>query len=310
MTDPVIGVVGSVVKDRICRVGALPMPGESAIVEDVRYALGGKGANQAVAAGRLGAATFLLAKVGEDPVGAEAIDSFRDAPLLAVVLGTPAAPSGEATVIVDEQGENMIVVALGANLLLDANDVEAHRDMLAKAKVLVTQFEVSDSAIRAVAELGDQTEATTILNAAPMREDAVGLLPGFDVAVLNRTEAEVLAGVGISSVDDAFAAVRAIHDLGVAQPVVTLGPAGAVFLHEGRVHQAPAPRVDAVDVTGAGDAFVGALAAFLAAGVDLDDAVPRACRAAALATTGIGARAAYPDRDALEAFEQKLGIEV
>ncbi len=308
MTDPLIAVVGSIVRDRICRVDALPMPGETVVTSDVVYALGGKGANQAFTAARLGPPTFLLARVGDDATGRDAAGALATPSLTPVLLSTPGAASGEATVLVDEGGENLIVVDLGANLRLDAADVEAHRETLAKARVLVTQLEVSDGAVRAVADLGEETEETTILNAAPLREGTPDLMRGFDVAVVNRAEAEVLAGVGVATVEDAFAAVRAMREFGVRHPIVTLGAAGAAYFVDGRVLHARAPKVDVVDTTGAGDAFVGALAAFLAARADFEEAVTRACRVAALAATRLGARAGCPDRDALDAFERERDL--
>jgi len=309
MSEAKVAVVGSVVKDRFYRVEALPLPGESVVATQVHAAPGGKGANQAMAAARLGVETAFLGKVGDDEAGREAQEAFERSPVEARLLVEAGAGTGQAAVTVEDTGENMIVVDLDANLRLSPEDVLAHQEMLAGAQVYVAQLEVPDETVQALARLGHEQEATTLLNLAPIKEGAAALVRGFEIVVLNRGEAEILAGVGVATLEDAQAAVRAIHGLGVPTPIVTLGPAGAVYLFEGRVQHAASPPVEIEDSTGAGDAFIGALAAFLASGRNLDDAVARACRVAALSTTALGAQAAYPDPAALAAFEEKHDIE-
>jgi ribokinase len=298
-----IVVVGSVVTDDLFRVEVLPFPGQTVTSRSLSRGLGGKGANQAVAARRLGAPVLFLGCVGDDAEGRAHGDDLRAEGVRLVLRVTAAVPTGRAAVVVDEEGENLICVHPGANAALSLEDLDGIGADLSAASVLVTQLEVPLEVVEAAARrAGENPETVTLLNAAPPAAGAGALLPLFDVAVLNAAEAEALAGVAIASLEDAFAALRAIHDLGVRQPVVTLGARGAVYLDEGRSAHAPAPVVEAVDATGAGDAFVGALAALLRAGEHLRDAVPAACGYAALATTKTGARAAYADAEAFAAW--------
>lgn len=308
MIDGPIVVVGSTVVDRVYRVAMLPMPGENAVAGEVLVSHGGKGANQAVAARRLGAPVRLLTCVGEDEDGREAVRALEAEGLELAVARTGEAPTGHAAVVVDEVGENLLAVHLGANGHLGPDAIEAERDGLAGASVLVTQLETPVETVRAAAAAATAEEVVKVLNAAPLappdqegaEEDVTGLLDLFDVVVVNRTEAERLSGVGVANLDDALAALRALHGMGVPDPVVTLGAAGVVYLDRGRAAHAAAPEVESVDATGAGDAFVGALAALLREEREMSEAVDRACRYAAHATLQTGARAGYLDREAFD----------
>lgn len=304
-----IVVVGSVVADRIYRVASLPMPGESAIVEETLEASGGKGANQAAAAARLGAETHFLGCVGKDDAGQLAREALASAGVALRLVETEAAPTGHAAVLVDEGGENLIAVHLGANEHLEPAHLEAEAETLAGAQVYVTQLEVPNEVVEATRQMADAAEAISILNAAPARIEAKDVFRGFDVVVLNRLEAEMFSEVGIQAMTDVFAALRAVKDLGARSAIVTLGEAGAAILHDGETKHLSVPAVEAVDATGAGDAFVGALAVFLAKGMEFEDAALKACLYGALATTAVGARGGYGDQAALEAFEKALGVE-
>jgi len=298
-----IVVVGSAVVDQTFRVGTLPLPGESAVADTVGHSLGGKGANQAAAVGMLGAPVLFLGCVGDDAGGRETAEDLQRRGIDARLLVAADVPTGHAAVVVDETGENQIAVHLGANARLTAEHVEAASDDIRGASVYVAQLEVPPDAVRAALPVvREDEEAIAILNVAPLHEEAAELLPLFDVAVLNRVEAEMLAGVGIQNIDDALAAARGLKGLGVTDPVVTLGPAGAVCFDRGRVVHVPAPQdLEVVETTGAGDAFVGALACFLREGIDVAESVLFAGRYAALAVTRPGTRDAYVDRATLDA---------
>lgn len=298
-----IVVVGSAVVDQTFRVGTLPMPGESAVADSVGWSLGGKGANQAAAAALLGAPVLFCGCVGDDDGGRETGEDLARRGIDARLMVTSEASTGHAAVMVDEVGENQIAVLLGANAHLTAEHVAGARDELVGAAVYVAQLEVPPPAIRAGLELvRENEEAIAILNVAPLLEEAAELLPLFDVAVLNRVEAEMLAGVGIQNIDDALAAARGLKGLGVADPIVTLGPAGVVCLDRGRAVHVPVPQdLEAVETTGAGDAFIGALASYLRDGVEMPESVEIAGRYAALAVLRPGTRDAYVDRAAFEA---------
>jgi ribokinase len=280
----VIALVGSINLDVVVGVDRHPVPGETVLGGDRKELPGGKGANQAVAAARLGATVRFVGRVGDDDAGrrlrgglaAEQVD-------VAHVLVDPDAPTGMALIAVDGAGENTIVVSPGANARVSAADVEAARDVLAAAAVTLVQHEVPEAAVAAaIAAAG----GTVVLNPAPARP----IVAPVDVLVPNRGELEALAGRAGDPVELArgLDAARAV--------VVTLGAEGAVVVEGERVERVPAPTVDAVDTTGAGDAFCGALAQALDSGADLVEAARWAARAAAASVTRPGAQGGLPRR--------------
>jgi len=278
----VIAVVGSINLDVVVGVERHPAPGETVVGGDRHELPGGKGANQAVAAARLGATVRFVGRVGDDDAGrrlrgglaAEGVD-------VAHVRVDPEAPTGMALIAVDAAGENTIVVSPGANARVGAGDVEAARDVLASAAVTLVQHEVPEAAVAAaIAAAGGKV----VLNPAPARP----LVAPVDVLIPNRGELEALAGRAGDPVELAreLEAARAV--------VVTLGAEGAVVVEGERVERIRAPTVEAVDTTGAGDAFCGALAQALDSGADLVDAARWAARAAAASVTRPGAQGGLP----------------
>ncbi|MHC5011296.1 MAG: ribokinase, partial [Planctomycetota bacterium] len=297
MSEGPIVVVGSAVTDITFRVEALPFPGETTTAGDLQVRMGGKGANQAAAARLLGAPTAFIGRVGDDDGGRATREDLERVGIDVRLLPTTGVPTAQAAVVVDEQGENQITVHPGANAHLAEADVEAQRELISGASVYVAQLEVPAAASVAGARVARKAEALTILNAAPSHPEAASTFAEFDIVVMNGMEAEQLMGVGVATLDDALAVLRALADAGAREPVVTLGASGVVFVDRGRGTHVPAPRVAAVDTTGAGDAFVGALAAFLREGTEMEDAVKAATAYAALAVTRAGTRAAYATRE-------------
>ena len=277
-----IAVVGSINLDVVVAVERHPAPGETVLGGDRRELPGGKGANQAVAAARLGAEVAFVGRVGPDDAGRRLRDGLAAEGVdVTHVRVDPDAPTGMALIAVDGAGENTIVVSSGANARVGAADVEAARDVLASAVVTLVQHEVSEEAVAAaIAAAG----GAVVLNPAPARP----LVAAVDVLVPNRGELEALAGRSGDPVELARALplARAV--------VVTLGSEGAVIVDGERVERVPAPRVDAVDTTGAGDAFCGALAQALDAGAELAEAARWATRAAAASVTRPGAQGGLP----------------
>lgn len=277
-----IAVVGSVNLDVVVSVERHPAPGETVIGGDVRELPGGKGANQAVAAARLGAEVALVGRVGADEAGrrlragllAEGVD-------VTLLVDDPQAPSGRALIAVDAAGENTIVVSSGANARVGRADVDAAAQLLADAAVTLLQHELPAAAVDAAAAAAG---GTVVLNPAPAR----GLSCRCDVLVPNAGELEALAGPG----PPAEAAAR----LALDAVVVTLGSRGALVLERGRTEAIAAPVVEAVDTTGAGDAFCGALAQALDGGAGLVEAARWAVAAAAVSVTRPGAQAGLPTR--------------
>jgi ribokinase len=278
----VIAIVGSINLDVVVEVERHPVPGETVLGGDRLELPGGKGANQAVAAARLGADVVFVGRVGDDDAGRRLRDGLAaECVDVTHVRVDPSAPTGMALIAVDGAGENTIVVSSGANARVSAADVEAASEVLARAAVTLVQHEVPSDAVAAALAVGG---GTVVLNPAPARP----VVAPVDVLVPNRGELEALAGRAGDPVELARSldAARAV--------VVTLGSEGAVVIEGERVDRIPAPRVDVVDTTGAGDAFCGALAQALDAGADLVEAARWATRAAAASVTKPGAQGGLP----------------
>jgi ribokinase len=278
----VIALVGSINLDVVVGVERHPVPGETVVGGDRQELPGGKGANQAVAAARLGATVAFVGRVGDDDAGRRLRDGLAAEGVdVTHVRVDPDAPTGMALIAVDGAGENTIVVSSGANARVSAADVEAARDVLAGAAVTLVQHEIPEDAVAAaIAGAG----GTVVLNPAPARP----IVAPVDVLVPNRGELETLVG----RAGDPIELARSLD--GVRAVVVTLGNEGAAVIEGSRVERIPAPRVDAVDTTGAGDAFCGALAQALDAGADLVEAARWAVRAAAASVTKPGAQGGLP----------------
>jgi ribokinase len=288
-------VLGSVNVDLVVDVDRLPSAGETVTGGTFARHHGGKGANQAVAAARLGASVSFVGAVGDDAFGVESRASLGiesiDVSGLAVLNG---APTGVALIVVDEAGENQIAVASGANLAYDAT-IWNGRPEPQSSDVFLSGFEVSIDAVVSGAQRYAAAGALVVINPAPAMELPAGLLATRPILVPNEGEAQTLTGES-----DPVTAARVLAARSGAPVVVTLGPMGAVVVQDGEFVRIPAPLVEAVDATGAGDAFVGALAAELAVGRSLTEAVQFAVHAASLSVRAAGAREGMPKRSEVE----------
>jgi ribokinase len=300
---PPVFVVGSINQDYVLSVERRPDPGETLSGATLAVHPGGKGANQAVAAARLGARVAMLGRVGDDPAGAALREALAAQGVdTAAVLATPQAPSGSAFITVTPDGENAIVVVPGANRELVPGDVDAVAAALRDTAVLVAQLEVPVETVGRAVSVAAGAGTLVVLNLAPARPVPGALLARVDVLVVNEHEAGFLLGEAVDG-SDAGAAARAAVELrrrGPRAVVVTLGAAGAVAADAGGAEHLPAPPARVVDTTGAGDAFVGALAARLAAGASLPGAVAYGVRAGAAAVRGAGAQSSFPAAADLE----------
>ena len=284
-----IVVVGSVNRDLVARVEHHPAPGETVLGSGHENMPGGKGANQAVAAARLGSDVGFVGRVGSDDAGTALVAEFaRDGVDTDHLVVDEDVPSGLASITVDDAGENSIVVSPGANGRVGAGDVAGAAAVLMAATVTLLQLEVPLDAVTAAAEAAT---GIVILNAAPAATLPDDLLRATDVLVVNRVELEALTGS-----DDPVSARR----LPVPVTVVTLGPDGARVVRADSDASYPSPQVTPVDTTGAGDTFCGALASGLDKGLSLDASVRRAVVAGSLAVTAIGARSGMPTNAELE----------
>ncbi len=290
-----IVVVGSSNTDMVIGSDRLPTAGETVLGGSFLMAAGGKGANQAVAAARLGGAVTLVARVGADLFGDRALRGFEDEGIdTRFVVRDAEEPSGVALILVDAAGRNLISVAPGANNRLSEADVEAARTAIVQADIVLLQLEVPLEAVRYAARLGRGAGARVILDPAPARELDARLLADLSILTPNESEAHRLTGI---SVDDASSARRAatiLREQGATTVLITLGARGCYLLSDHDRELIPAPAVEAVDSTAAGDTFNGALACALAAGAELSEAVAAASRAAALSVTRRGAQPSMP----------------
>lgn len=298
-----IVVVGSSNTDMVVRTPRIPSPGETVLGGEFVMTQGGKGANQAVAAARLGAQVSLVARVGQDVFGTQAVASISTAGVdTSFIVRDDTAPSGVALIFVDGSGQNSIVVAPGANSRLSPEDVDAARPAFQAASVVVLQLEIPLNTVTRAIELAKELDKTVVLNPAPVPAQQFPMA-GVDVVTPNEVEAAMLLGHSIQSPYEARdAAVALVRRLGVGAAVVTMGSRGAVVATMDRVQEIPGKKVTAVDTTAAGDCFTGALATALAEGMALGPAAHFANAAAALACTRMGAQASMPYRNEVEAF--------
>jgi ribokinase len=299
-----IVVAGSLNMDFVAQVDRPPLAGETVHGSGFRTIPGGKGANQACAAGRLGGRVQMIGRVGDDVFGEQLRESLRTAGVdVTAVRSTPGEASGVALILVDARGQNQIVIAAGANGRLTAADVDA---ALADAHggYLLLQLETPLDTVVAAAALGKRHGMTVILDPAPARALPAALLECVDVLTPNEREAMVLLGRQDDTVspDQASGIAHAIRGLGVGAVILKLGENGAILSNVNTQRHFPAPRVDAVDTTAAGDTFNGALAVALADGRRIEDAIVFANRAAALSVTRFGAQASIPSRAELDAL--------
>lgn len=303
MPSPRVTVIGSANLDFTVAVERLPRPGETVSEGELLIAHGGKGANQAVAARRLGAEVRLIASLGRDAMGDRiAARLAEDGIPPEGLVRTDRAATGVALIVVDRQGRNQIAVAPGANRALAVAEIASRAEAIGWADVLLLQLETPLPIVRWALENARRLGKTTILNPAPARPLPDDLLALVDLLTPNESEAALLTGVPVRGLEGAETAARALLARGVRTVCVTLGAEGALLVEGARRLHAPAFSVQAVDTTAAGDAFNGALAAALAAGEALEDALELARAAAALACTRRGAQESLPGREEVLSF--------
>lgn len=294
-------VIGSANTDFIVEVQRRPKPGETVLGSDLVTAPGGKGGNQAVAIARLGGHVALLSRVGADWRGEALRASLRAAGVDSrYVLGTPDVATGSAIVTVTADGENTVVVSPGANAHVERGDVDAAADELRSARCVLVQLELALAVVVHALESAERAGVRAVLNAAPARALVRDVLALVDPLVVNEHEAAVLLEAGVDAERPELAA-RALLERGARSVVITLGAAGAVAADRSDGYcNVAAPAVRAVDTTGAGDAFTGALALALARGATLAAAVHAGVRAGSFAVQRLGAQSSLPTSSDLD----------
>ncbi len=297
MKQPSICVVGSSNMDIISKVPRLPKMGESLTGHTFHMSCGGKGANQAVMAARLGARVTMVTRIGGDPLGRMILENYRSQGVeMRHIVTDGSLSSGLALILVDEQGRNLLVHIPGANTALTPADVERARKAIQAADVLICQLEVpletTWRAMQIAREGGGRV--FTILNPAPARPLPAELLALCDIVAPNETEAELITGLPVGTPEQIEAAGRRLRELGARRVVITLGERGALRIDADGAAHVPGERVAAVDTTGAGDAFIGSLAYFIARGKPIGEAMRRANAIAAVSVTRVGAQVSFP----------------
>lgn len=289
-----IVVLGSANADLVVSVNRRPVAGETVLGRDFIVLPGGKGANQAAAAGRLGGQVWFVGCVGSDSYAETACAALSEAGVNTTRVRRTGGSTGLAFITVAEDGDNSIVVVPGANAQVTAADVDALADLLGPGSLLVLELELELEVVERAAALAASRGARVLLNLAPATRVSTQLLANTDVLVVNESEAAFLAG-------DGDQVITRLRELGPDRVVVTLGPEGALVNDAGTVAAVPAPEVAVVDTTGAGDAFVGALAVGLASGAAFIPSVEFAVRAASSTVGTRGAQASYKVLSALQA---------
>ena len=301
--QPCILVVGSFVMDLVVRTPRLPKEGETVVGTEFGRAPGGKGANQAVAAARLGAKATMVGRVGNDLFGKDQLESLNASGVdTRYVVMDDEAPTGVGSITLDSSGNNRIIVVPGANMRVSPQDVENARPAFEEADVVVLQLEIPDEANERAMSIAKALGKPVILNPAPAHPLDDSMLRMATVVTPNETETEILTGMPASTPEDAEKAARALRARGVETVIVTMGGKGALLVRENETRMVPAWRVNVVDTTAAGDAFNGALAVALARGNDWAEALAFANAVAALSVTRFGAQPSMPTKEEVEAF--------
>jgi ribokinase len=299
-------VIGSSNTDLIVRAPRIPAPGETVLGGEFITAAGGKGANQAVAAARAGAQVSFVAKIGRDTSGSISLAGFRREGIdVTHVTKDAKRPSGVALIVVDDQGENAIAVASGANDRLSPADIRRASRTIARANIALLQLESPVATVAAGVRLAADAKVRVILNPAPASAVPDALFRRVSILTPNESEATLLTGIRVSDVDSARRAAEQLRRRGAATVIVTLGARGALVVSEEGSELIRGFRVKAVDTTAAGDVFNGALAASLARGDGLRSAVRFANAAAAISVTRVGAQPSIPTRREIERLLRK-----
>ena len=308
---PKIVVVGSINTDMVIRTPRLPRPGETILGGEFMMNAGGKGANQAVAVFRLGGDLTFIGKVGNDVFGKETLEQFNRAGISTEFISIcPDRASGVALINVDEEAENCIAVASGANAALTPADIDAAVEKISEADIMLLQLEIPMETVTYAAKLAKEKGLKVVLNPAPAPEHPLPLelLKNVDILIPNRTEMESVAGVEPGS--DPVMTTGLLSDYGVKTVVVTLGNKGSLVCHDGECDEIAAIKVNAVDTTAAGDTFCAALCVALAEGAGVAQAAHFGNLAAAITVTRAGAQQAIPTREEVENLAQERGLDL
>lgn len=290
-----ICVIGSLNMDLVVNVDEMPKKGQTLIGSKFKEIPGGKGANQAVAASRLGGDVYMIGKVGNDGFGQSLLNQLKADKVKTDYVQIEKGPSGVALITVDKNAENSIVVSPGANFELTGSDIDKCVDGIKESSIVVIQLETPIDTIKYALEKSKELGKFTILNPAPAVKLSDDIIKNVDLLTPNETELEILSGVKIENEDDIKKAANVMIEKGVKQLIVTLGSKGSLYLDKDKIEFKKSYKVDAVDTTAAGDSYTGALSVAFSQGKDIDEAMDFASKVGALCVTNIGAQTSIPN---------------
>ena len=305
-----IVVVGSLNMDLVVRVPHMPIPGETVLGNDFQNIPGGKGANQAVGAARMGARVTMIGKVGNDEFGKALTKNLANEGVgISHISVDEKEATGIAMITLDQNGQNSIVVASGANMALKPEDIRTAWKKISDIDVLVMPLEVSLECVEEAVRLATESSVKVILNPAPAQKLSDDLLKKVDVLVPNESETSLLTGLAVESIEDAKIAAKSLLEKGAGAIVLTLGSRGALLISENQPAIISTPyKVNVVDTTAAGDSFVAALSVVIVEGLPLENALRQATAAGALAVTKMGAQPCMPTKKEVnELMEEQRG---
>ncbi len=289
-------IIGSSNTDMVIKAARIPVPGETILGGEFKMGPGGKGANQAVAAARLGGDVTFVCKVGRDVFGENAVKGYQKDGINTDHILYSDKPSGVALILVDDQGENVISVAPGANGDITPEDIESVRPVIEAADYVILQLEIPAETVAKAAEIGHAAGACVILNPAPACRLPEEIFKNLSLITPNQTEIALLTGVE----GDIAAAMKKLHDMGVKDIILTLGSKGSAIWNGDGYDLVPAQKVKAVDATAAGDTFCGGLCVGLSEGLSLKEAAEFATKASALTVQKLGAQESIPHRSEIK----------
>lgn len=299
--DGKILVVGSSNTDLVVKTSKLPNPGETVVGGEYFKFHGGKGANQAMAAAKLGGKVTFIGKLGDDDFGKDAIINLKSEGVsVDSILVDKESPSGIALIMVDDKGENSIAVASGANAKLTREDIKAIKPLIDSTDFILVQHEIPLESIYEILEIAALGQAKVILNPAPALPFDEAFLAKVFLLIPNEHEAEVISGVSVISKETTLLAGRKILQKGVTHVMITLGAAGVVYLSESDEFFIPSNKVKVLDTTAAGDTFCGAIAVRLSEGATMEVAISFAVEAAGISVTRMGAQISQPYRSEIK----------
>ncbi|MEM3506820.1 MAG: ribokinase [Candidatus Bathyarchaeia archaeon] len=304
---PRIIVVGSIHMDFTILVDRLPKTGETIIGRGFKMSPGGKGANQAVAVAKLGAEAYMVGRVGDDYLGNLLMENMsKNGVNIDFVKKDPSTYSGLAFITVDQKGKNTISVAPGADLTISNGDVEEAINVIKQADIMLLQLEIPLEVVMYAAKKAFENNIKVILNPAPYKPLPKELLENISILTPNEIEVSMMSKVKVKGLKDLIKAGKKLLNIGIEKIIITLGDKGAMLVSKEKVIRFPAIKVKAIDTTGAGDAFNGALAVALAEGKIIDEAIKFANFAGALTTTKVGAQEALPTKEEIEELMKKF----